>query len=107
MQPTFAKATAGRLGLSTTTEPSPSLYRPRQPQNTPLYFLLESLYDDVKAVWEDKFERVYGFWRGFVDKVVFRYLDCGVLERGFARVFCPDCNEEYLLPFSCNPYYTS
>ena len=32
---------------------------------------------------------------------MFRYLDCGVLERGFARVFCPDCNEEYLLPFSC------
>jgi hypothetical protein len=80
---------------------SSTLYEPRRAQKTPLYQLLESHYEEVKANWEDRFERVYGFWRGFVDKVVFRYLDCGILDRGFARVSCPDCKEEYLLAFSC------
>jgi hypothetical protein len=27
---------------------------------------------------EDRFEKRYGRWRGFVDNVVWRYLDCGV-----------------------------
>jgi|GEM_PF-4494279 len=30
-----------------------------------------------------------------------KYLDCGDLHQGFARVKCNDCNHEYLLPFSC------
>ena len=30
-----------------------------------------------------------------------RTLDCGILERGFARVVCPSCPYEVLVPFSC------
>jgi len=52
-------------------------------------------------VWEDLFERRYGFWRGLLAGVVARYLDCGILDRGFARVRCPDCAQEFLLAFSC------
>ena len=55
----------------------------------------------MKGKWEERFERRYGFWRGFVDEQVRRYLDCGLYENGFARVRCPDCREEYLLAFSC------
>ncbi|WP_347489003.1 transposase zinc-binding domain-containing protein [Desulfoscipio sp. XC116] len=33
--------------------------------------------------------------------VIYKYLDCGDLHLGFARVKCDDCNHEYLLPFSC------
>jgi len=55
----------------------------------------------VKGQWEECFERRYGFWRGFVDEQVLRYLDCGLFENGFARILCPDCAEEYLLAFSC------
>jgi hypothetical protein len=47
-----------------------------------LYQLLETHYDDVKAQWEERFEKAYGYWRGFVDNVVLRYLDCGVPEGG-------------------------
>ena len=78
-----------------------AIYQPRRSQSTPLYFLVESLYDKVKAVWEQRFERSYGFWRGFLDDIVMRYLDCGVLESGFARIFCDHCKDEYLLPYSC------
>jgi len=78
-----------------------TLYRPRDPQSTPLYLLLDSLYEKVKAVWEDRFERRYGFWRGFVDTAVARYLDCGIFENGFARVKCKQCPSEFLVALSC------
>ncbi len=76
-------------------------YRARRPAETPLYVLIESLYETVKGAWEDLFERRYGFWRGLLDSVVARYLDCGLFKRGFARIRCPDCAAEYLLAFSC------
>ena len=41
------------------------------------------------------------FWHGLLDGVVARYLDCGIFERGFARIRCPDCAAEFLLAFSC------
>ncbi len=92
------------MQAATTTlppKPEPALYRPRKPQLSGLYQLLETHYDDVKAQWEDRFEKTYGYWRGFVDNVVLRYLDCGVPEGGFARVVCEDCPSEFLLCFSC------
>ena len=76
-------------------------YRARHPRTTPLYRLVETLYDEVKGLWEERFERRYGFWRGIVDEQVRRYLDCGLFENGFARIRCPDCHSEYLLAFSC------
>ncbi|WP_234981209.1 transposase zinc-binding domain-containing protein [Desulfopila aestuarii] len=30
-----------------------------------------------------------------------KYLECGDLHEGFARIRCPDCHHEYLLAFSC------
>ena len=34
---------------------------------SPLYQLFETYYDEVKAVWEERFETKFGFWRGFVE----------------------------------------
>ena len=59
-----------------------AIYRPRQPQNSPLYQMLESYYETLKGIWDDRFQRIYGHWRGFTDRVVERYLDCGVAENG-------------------------
>ena len=87
-----------------TLEP-PGLYRPRNARTTALYQLLEAYYEDVKAIWEERFEKKYGFWRGFVDTVVARYLDCGVAEAGFARLKCESCGSERLLTLSCKHGY--
>ncbi len=59
------------MELVATSQPNPSLaiYRPRQPWKTPLYQLLDTHYDHVKWIWDDRFEKIYGRWRGFVDKV--------------------------------------
>jgi hypothetical protein len=77
------------------------VYRPRDPRKTPLYGLLESLYERVKGAWEERFERSYGFWRSLVDEVVASYLACGLWQGGFARVRCRRCPEEFLVAFSC------
>jgi hypothetical protein len=77
------------------------VYCPRDPSATALFGLLESLYERVKGLWEDVFEKRYGFWRSFVEQAVFRYLDCGIFERGFARVRCRRYAAEDLVAFSC------
>ena len=65
------------MGLAASSQPlePPALYRPRNARAAALYQLLEAYYEDVKAVWEERFENRYGYWRGFVDTVVTRYLD--------------------------------
>ncbi len=62
---------------------------------------METRFEAVKGEWEERFESRFGFWRGCVDGVVARYLDCGILENGFARVRCPDCRKDMLVAFSC------
>jgi len=51
-----------------------------------------------------RFHRVGGktMWQqAATQDVIYRYLDCGDLHNGFARVKCKDCGHEYLLAFSC------
>ena len=76
-------------------------YRPRDPCASDLYQLVERFYEQVKGHWEERFERLHGFWRGFVDDIVSRFSDCGLFEAGFARVFCDTCKSEFLVAFSC------
>ena len=83
------------------TPSCPPRYRPRRPRATSLYQLLDTCYERLKGLWEDRFERRYGFWRAFYDTAVMRYLDCGLFESGFARAVCPKCRFEFLVAFSC------
>ncbi len=78
-----------------------SVYRQRESQNSPYYRCVEDRFEAFEGVYEDRFERRYGFFRSYVKQVIYRYLDCGVLKNGFARVRCGDCGHEYLLAFSC------
>jgi len=78
-----------------------AIYRPRRPETTPLYRLVQEHYADVHDEWEERFEGRYGFWRGSTAKAVGAYLDCGILDNGFARVRCGACRAEFLVAFSC------
>jgi hypothetical protein len=80
---------------------SACVYRQRKPQSTPYYQCIEDHFEEFEQVYEDRFERQYGFFRPYVKQVIYRYLDCGILHNGFARVRCKDCGHEYLLAFSC------
>ena len=97
----------GPIAASAGAVACPAVERRRNPRATSLYQLLDVHYETVKGLWEERFEQRYGFWRGFWDTAVAGYLDCGLFESGFARVVCPECRYEFLVAFSCRPYYTS
>ena len=80
---------------------SQAVYRPREPQNSSYYQCVQDHFEAFEQVYEERFERRYGFFRPYVRQVIYRYLDCGDLHNGFARVRCGDCGHEYLLAFSC------
>ena len=78
-----------------------STYRPRNPRESAYYRCVEDHFERFEQVYEEQFERQYGFFRPYVRKVIYRYLDCGDPHNGFARVKCTNCGHEYLLAFSC------
>lgn len=75
--------------------------RQRKPQESPYYQCVEDYFETFEQVYDDRFPRKHGCLRPYVKQVIYRYLDCGVLKNGFARVRCGDCGHEYLLAFSC------
>ncbi len=77
------------------------VYRLRHPRESPLWQCLSRHFDTFRDVYEERYQPRYGFLRQIIPQVVNKYLDCGDLERGFARVRCDHCKHEYLLAFSC------
>jgi len=75
---------------------SATVYRPRNPQSSDYYRCVEDHLDTFVQVYEERFERRYGFWRPSLQKVITPYLECRDLHQGFARVTCPDSRHEYL-----------
>ena len=84
-----------------TLYPAGEGYKPRTPQATDYFRCIQDHCEDLEMVWDDRYAAQYGFWRPYVLEVMLRYLECGDLHCGFARVVCKECNYEYLLPFSC------
>ena len=83
------------------------VYRPRRPRQSPLWQCLSGHFDAFLEAYEERYQSRYGFLRPIIPEVVNKFLDCGDLERGFARVRCDECKHEYLLALICIPYYTS
>jgi hypothetical protein len=76
-------------------------YAPRRPQASPLYRVLADHFETLTHVHEERYEPTHGPLRPVVAEVVGRFLDCGLLEHGFARVRCPACRAEFLVAFRC------
>ena len=77
------------------------LYRPRDPQASDLWRLLDEHFDSFQQVYDERYQAKYGFWRGIVEQSVAAFLKCGDLQEGFARVRCRDCKHEIFVAFSC------
>ncbi|NQT66746.1 MAG: transposase zinc-binding domain-containing protein [Actinobacteria bacterium] len=73
----------------------------QKPQYSPYYQCIEDNSEKFKRSYERIFEEKYGYLRPHIEKVIYQFMDCGILRNGFARVKCKDCNHEYLLAFSC------
>ncbi|HOX58374.1 MAG TPA: transposase [Verrucomicrobiota bacterium] len=77
------------------------VYRARNPKKSPLWQCAHRHYDEFEDVYPEAYAPRYGRLRPIIPEVVHKFLDCGNLERGFARVRCDHCEHEYLLAFSC------
>jgi len=51
--------------------------------------------------YPEQYQSRCGPLRPVIPQVVHKFLDCGNLDRGFARIRCDHCRHEYLLAFSC------
>ena len=72
-------------------------YRPRNPRASPLYQCVDRHADELEAS---------GAIRRSVERQVLeRFLDCGDLHKGFARIYCDECAHDFLLAFSCKTRY--
>ena len=76
-------------------------YAPRRPQASPLYRVLTDHFETLTRVYEERYEPTHGALRPVVTEVVGKFLDCGLLEHGFARVRCAACRSEFLVAFRC------
>jgi hypothetical protein len=82
------------------TLPAVLSYRRREPEKTALYAIVR---DNLESFLEDG-RRASPNGTGyppFIENEFRRYLSCGQLSRGFARVQCSACGHESLLAFSC------
>ena len=76
-------------------------YQPRSPRTNKYRNLVEANYEKLERVWEYNYQPKYGYWRPHIMDVIYKFLGCGDPHPGFARIKCVDCNNEYILPFSC------
>jgi len=81
------------------------LYKPRNPNGTGFYSILSEHYETFLEIYDSRFREKYGYYRPVISEAVGKYLDCGILSKGFARVKCTGCSEEYLVAFTCKMRY--
>jgi hypothetical protein len=74
-----------------------SFYEPRNPMAGRYYRCIEANFEELEMAWDDRYERRYGYWWPYIMDLIYKYLDCGNLHFGFARVKCAICGHEYLL----------
>ena len=51
------------------------VYQRREPQKSPYYQCVQDHFDVFERVYDERFERQYGFFRPYVSHVIYRYLD--------------------------------
>ena len=78
-----------------------AVYQPRNPRATSLYALVEDYYEEFEHVYDDRYQQQYGPWRPVIGEVMRKYLECGDLHRGFARLGCGGCRYQAILAYSC------
>ena len=72
--------------------------RRREPEKTVLHAIVR---DHLETFLEEPRQRDGHGYPIFLEREFRRHLDCGLLQRGFARLRCPECHFERLVAFSC------
>ena len=79
--------------------PGPGAYRRREPEATLLHQVVREHWKTLLA--ETAARTDGGSLPGHVTAEFERYLECGILAHGFARVRCTACGDDLVVAFSC------
>lgn len=82
------------LPVAQKTPCTPCIYQRRRPEKSALYKAISENWPHFM----DDFEGVIGQW---TKKTFGKFLECGLLDYGFARAHCTDCDHDFLVAFSC------
>ena len=80
------------------TSASP-VYSRRQPEKTALYKVLQQHLLTFEQEWTDQASG--RTLPKFVTDELHGFMDCGILGRGFAHLYCDGCREHHVVAFSC------
>ena len=80
------------------------VYRGRKPKASPLWQCLSHHFDEFLEAYKERFQPRYGFLRPIIPEVVEKFLECGDLARGFARIRCDHCKEGWPSPARAPTY---
>ena len=84
------------------SRPKPGkFYRPRDHEASPFFKVVHDYFDEFERVYPDRYQKAYGYWRPVIRSSIDKFMKCGDLKEGFARVRCPDCKAAYYVAFSC------
>ena len=56
---------------------------------------------EFERIYPEKYEKTHGFWRPIIRSSIERFLKCGDLKEGFARVKCKKCGKEMFVSLLC------
>jgi len=91
----------GNPSAPRTSSSSGKFYRPRDHEASPFFKIVSEHFDEFERIYPGKYQELYGYWRPVIRSSIDKFLKCGDLKEGFARVRCPDCKEEFFVAFSC------
>jgi hypothetical protein len=74
-------------------------YSRREPEKTALFQVLQRHLLTFEQEWTDKSDG--RTLPTFVTEELHKFLDCGILARGFAHLYCKTCHEHYVVALSC------
>lgn len=76
---------------------SQAVYRPRRPEKTPLFQVIKKHFNTwyKQSTEHDKPVPCY------IPKAFHKYLECGILAKGFACARCTGCNKDFFIALSC------
>jgi hypothetical protein len=84
-----------------------TFYRPRDHEASPFFRIVRDRFDEFKKTYPERYLERYGYWRPVIRSSIDKFLKCGDLKEGFARVRCPDCIDSlfYLLLHFIHRFY--
>ena len=74
------------------------VYRRREPESTVLYKLVADNLEPFLRFTREHYKKPLP---GYVRQELRRFLDCGVLSKGFVRLLCDRCGKDIVVGLSC------